>query len=118
MRDKITISIGRNDYSGGSSSIMTFDDRYHIRVECDVMGLDEMWGEFGLDRVRLIKIDCEGAEYDILYNTHHLTNVDYLTGEFHMNEKLSYRGFRMDGLANWVGNRTQVICIEACKMSE
>lgn len=47
--------------------------------------LQNIFEEYELDRVRLVKIDCEGAEYETLGATPELLNkVDYLRGEFHV----------------------------------
>jgi FkbM family methyltransferase len=38
-----------------------------------------------IGKVKLLKIDCEGTEYEILYNAppQILSNIEYLRGEFH-----------------------------------
>lgn len=107
-----------NDVSGGGSAVMTFKADEHEKIEVDVINLDDLWVREKLDRVKLLKIDVEGMEYAILYNTTKLPQVDYLVGEFHMNARLDYDGYRMDGLANWVNNRTKIIAVESCRMAE
>lgn len=108
----------KDDYSGGGSAIMTFNPDQHEKIEVDVISLNDLWDREKLNRVRLLKIDTEGAEYEILYYSNVLPMVDYYVGENHMNARLDYEGYRMDGLANWIANRTKVICIEFCKMAE
>jgi FkbM family methyltransferase len=45
--------------------------------------------QHGLERVAVLKIDCEGAEYEILHAAGDLLRrVDYLVGEFHDNAYL------------------------------
>jgi len=116
--NKFPILMCKHDLSGGGSAVMTFNPDQHEKVEVTMMSLDDLWTRFKLNRVKLVKIDVEGMEYDILYNTSKLDNIDYFTGEFHMNSRLDYQGYRMDALASWVSNRTKVICIEACRMAE
>ncbi len=38
-----------------------------------------------IDKIKLLKIDCEGSEYEILNNVNRsiLNKVEYLFGEFH-----------------------------------
>ena len=115
---KVTMFVGKKGDSGGSSSVMTFNPEWHEKVETTVLGLDDLWEKCGLDRVKLFKIDVEGAEYDILYNSTVLNKVDFFTGEFHINARLDYDSRRIDGLANWVANRTKIIHIEPCRMAE
>jgi FkbM family methyltransferase len=116
--ERITFSMCQDNHSGGGSAIMTFDPLLHTKIEVDVIGLDEAFNRFHIDRCRLLKIDVEGMEYDILYNSTMLPRVDWLTGEFHLNAKLDYDGRRPDGLANWCSNQTKITFIEACKMAE
>lgn len=52
-------------------------------------------------RVRLLKLDCEGAEYPILFTSKLLHLVDALCGEFHL-FKVSDRA-KVDGFPNFDG---------------
>lgn len=45
--------------------------------------LDEIFEINNINNCKLLKIDCEGAEYDILYGTKKLKNIEYITGEIH-----------------------------------
>jgi FkbM family methyltransferase len=50
------------------------------------VSLDDLLAEASRNfarRVRLLKLDCEGAEYPILYTSRHLEIVDELSGEYH-----------------------------------
>lgn len=114
----VTMFVGKKGDSGGSSSVMTFNPEWHEKVECEVIGLDELWEREKLDRVRLLKIDVEGAEYNILYNSTKLNNVDFYVAEHHINAMLDYDGRRIDGLANWIANRTKIVHIQPCRMAE
>lgn len=117
-RGQITMSVGKDFHSGGSSGVMTFNPDNHIRQEVKIISLDDVWEDFKLDRVRFLKIDIEGIEYDALYNCSKLDKVDYLSGEFHINSKLEYEGRRIDGLANWVSTKTNLVFVEPCRMAE
>ncbi len=58
-----------------------------IKVPC--VSLDDIINQHNITNIKLLKIDCEGAEYDILYNSEKLKTgiVSNLVGEFH---NLSY----------------------------
>ena len=45
--------------------------------------LDEVFQVHAIDRYKLLKIDCEGMEYEILRGTQVLDKIEYLCGEFH-----------------------------------
>ncbi|MFQ5994991.1 MAG: FkbM family methyltransferase [Acidiferrobacterales bacterium] len=61
----------------------------------DIRAVPDAFAELGIDRVDLIKIDTEGAEYDILTSMDRsvLSNVSWIMGELHGNrdfELLAY----------------------------
>jgi FkbM family methyltransferase len=64
--------------------------------------LDDIFQDHGLDNVRLLKIDCEGAEHEILRRTAVLPRVEYLSGEFHRNTRLEAQGHRVEDLLAYV----------------
>lgn len=46
--------------------------------------LQEIFEDYGIDRIALLKIDCEGAEFEILRSYPELLNcIDRIRGEFH-----------------------------------
>lgn len=54
--------------------------------------LKEIFDPHYINRVKLLKIDCEGAEYEILEGSDLLDRIDYLRGEFHINNRLREQG--------------------------
>ena len=63
----------------------TFNNHYGSTSETTVICLsfDEFIEDRKIDNIHLLKIDCEGAEYDILYDSKHLKCIDNMVGEFH-----------------------------------
>jgi FkbM family methyltransferase len=64
--------------------------------------LDAIFAEHVPERCRLLKIDCEGAEHEILPATQVLSRVDWLAGEFHINSRLTAQGHSNDALVGHV----------------
>ncbi|HEX3558791.1 MAG TPA: FkbM family methyltransferase [Pyrinomonadaceae bacterium] len=60
--------------------------------------LDAIFDALGIESCRLLKIDCEGSEYEILLATRSLEKVEYLSGEFHSNDLLLAQGHTPEGL--------------------
>lgn len=60
--------------------------------------LDHIFTSLGVDKCKLLKIDCEGSEYEILFTTRSLAKVEYLSGEFHQNEWFLSQGYTYEGL--------------------
>lgn len=88
--DELTLSI-YNEMSGANSSYAVnekFSDTYHIKNETTKIkctSLDFFVKTNGIDKIDLLKIDCEGAEFDILYNSKTLESdkIKNIVGEFH-----------------------------------
>ena len=55
-------------------------------------------------KIKLLKIDCEGTEHEILHSLHpeDLKKVEYLRGEFHINNFLTAKGYSIDALHHLV----------------
>lgn len=106
------------DHSGGSTSMCAYNPDHHIKTEIDIVGLDELFEIAKIEKCRLMKIDIEGMEYDALYSSTVLPNVQYVVGEFHFNNRLEFRGRRPDALATWVGNRCEFIHLVICNMAQ
>lgn len=60
--------------------------------------LDGIFREQSIDTCKLLKIDCEGSEHEILLNTNVLSRIDYLAGEFHINDFLANEGYSLERL--------------------
>ena len=66
--------------SGGASAIVSTFEANGIVTDIASITLDEVFSVHGIDRCRLLKIDCEGMEYEILSGARVLTKVEYLAG--------------------------------------
>jgi len=87
----VTLHGELNRNSGGSSLWATDGAVYTAHS----VTLGDIFRTYALERVRLLKIDCEGAEWEILPAAGKLLErVDYLVGEFHSNSALDARGHR------------------------
>lgn len=68
-----------------SSEIHKKKDSQHELVQLDVksVNLDDFMAEHNISAINLLKIDCEGAEYEVLYNFKHLNTIQHIRGELH-----------------------------------
>lgn len=89
--------------------VVAFDDIFNI---CKFSEIAE------IDRVKLLKMDIEGAEYETLYNSTCLSKVDNMVAEFHINTRLETMGYDIDELATWVGSKTRLVYFEKMRMAE
>lgn len=90
----ITVLHGALDVNtGGSSVFVSGGERY----ETFATTLGQEIDRYGVPA--LLKIDCEGCEYDVLAEAGpKLSAVRYLVGEFHENDALRERGLSAMGL--------------------
>jgi len=71
---------GTRSANTGGNSVMLADDSSGVDP-VPTIGLDEVLSRF--DRVRLLKLDCEGAEFPALLTSQALGRVDEIVGEYH-----------------------------------
>ena len=106
---------GRGHSGGGTgcSACSDGDGAYTV----DSIELDTIYEELG--GCDLLKIDCEGAEHEILKGAQCLDQVGHLIGEFHMNDHLREQGHDSGSLLELVRQKVQghvgVKCIEMCR---
>ncbi len=90
----MTVNFKHN--SGGATATWepgNLDSNNYVEYPVESTTLNSIFETYKIDHCRLLKIDCEGSEYEILLNTSKLTVIDYLSAEFHTNEHLSAKGF-------------------------
>ncbi len=75
----------------------------NMQIAVPSISLDEIIRKAGerTGRVRLIKIDCEGAEYPILLTSRMLGRVDEIVGEVHEFGGLMVPGAMVDGILRY-----------------
>lgn len=87
--NELTLSV-RSDCSGANSVIADtklFNEQYeqtsNMVVKC--ISFDQILEKFSINEVYLLKIDCEGAEFDIIYSSNKFKQkiVKNMVGEFH-----------------------------------
>lgn len=79
--DGRTITIAQSDENSGASSRFI---NGNIKFEVGTVTLNDIFKEVG-GRVKILKIDCEGSEYEVLNEAGLalLKNVEYVMGELH-----------------------------------
>lgn len=94
-----------HSFMGGSTSLEIQKENIssaHLVEKVASKTLDQIFTEFGIARCKLLKVDCEGSEYEILYNTKCLDRISHIRGEFHMNKTLAAKGFSIEALVDYL----------------
>jgi FkbM family methyltransferase len=116
--DKKTTLFKTPGFTGGNticSENKNISNFYNVEsvesVEVECISLDNFIDDNNIKNIKLLKIDCEGAEYDILYESKYfkLGIVENMVGEFHdlqynikskndINELINYSKQYVDGI--------------------
>jgi|GEM_PF-1130978 len=110
-------------FTGGSTTLEIQKEDIssaHLVEKVASKTLDQIFAELGIGRCKLLKIDCEGSEYEILYNTKCLDRISHIRGEFHMNKTLAARGYSIEGLVEYLSRsipRQNIHCVPS-RMSD
>ncbi len=94
-KDGRMVDMSINALNTGGSSISDVISTGAITQECNCniksTTLDKIIKKYKIQNIKLLKIDCEGSEYEILYGTKekNLKNIQILRGEFHENKQLT-----------------------------
>ncbi|MBR88668.1 MAG: hypothetical protein CMK38_06970 [Porticoccaceae bacterium] len=67
-------------------------------IEIETISLEDIFETNQIEKCRLLKIDCEGAEHEILMNTNKLPAIEHIRGEFHINQRLKSEGYSISKL--------------------
>lgn len=54
-------------------------------VTVSAITIDQVFEEYGISKCKVLKLDCEGAEYEVLRNTDVLEKIDHIVMELHIN---------------------------------
>jgi len=86
---KINLTFDPSDSFTTSATMFTSDKAAEKPLAVPCVTLQELMDENGIGKCALLKMDCEGAEYEILYNCppDYLRRIDQIAMEVHCGEK-------------------------------
>ena len=87
---------------GGTAQLRYLDMADHDHFVVPSTTLDRLFGDFGIDRLKLLKIDCEGSEYEVLFSSRRIGDIEHVRGEFHENPYLREKGYSMEALERYI----------------
>lgn len=84
IEDTVLYNSGFCDPGNSGTNVVVYDTEKNNPV--NTISLDEIISSVAMSgrRIKLIKIDCEGSEFPILFTSKRLKEVDYICGEYHM----------------------------------
>ena len=77
---------------GGSPFNTIYTDKQNNFIEINCIGLKDIFDTNKINRCDLLKIDCEGAEFEILYNTpiEYFSKIQEIRLEYHNQKQARY----------------------------
>ena len=92
---KIYMSDDKNNYGGVSFYSEVEGNSGQYCEECEVKNVNDFIEEYDIASIDLIKIDTEGAEFDILtsFNQNYLNKTSWITGELNGNRDFELLNF-------------------------
>ncbi len=97
------VTIFINEMNTGGSGLGAPDTELsgYYKEKIKSISLDCIFSMNKIDRCKVLKIDCEGSEYDILPKTNSLDKIEYLIGEFHEDLTVDHEElYTIEGLLN------------------
>lgn len=87
------------DNTGGATAVLqNMRLPGHANYRVPSISLDSVFKRFRVRRCKLLKVDCEGSEHEILHHASVLERVEYLSAEFHINGHLERQGHSIERL--------------------
>jgi FkbM family methyltransferase len=118
--DNRLVSLGGSAINSGAASAHATTLKYGRVEGISSLTLDQIFARHNIERCRLLKIDCEGSEYEALNDTAIWPRLEFLCGEFHLNSLLRSQGHTPDRLLELCTQRLGPgrIKVSFCQMSE
>src|SRR5271166_2944809 len=115
-----TLELAGNPLNSGGYTAHSTTQNHRRASSIVSLTLDQIIERHGIERCVLLKIDCEGTEYEILQKTTVWPRIDHLRGEFHMNTLLRNQGYSMQSLRDYCVQRilSKSVVVKFCRMSE
>jgi FkbM family methyltransferase len=118
---KFDMLVNFTDNSGGGTGHLgNMRLQGHFYYTVGSITLDSVFEKYNIEACKLLKIDCEGTEHEILRNTRYMNRIEYLAGEFHINQHLAEQGYSIDSLIRHCRNFIHVskLRISSIRMAE
>lgn len=106
---EIALSFDSRDSFTTTASVFGYSDSQLKTVQVPCVTLAEIFDKHQLKRCNLLKMDCEGSEFEILYNcpVSCLHRIDQMAMEVHGRKEASHNITSLEGYLNSIGFKTR-----------
>jgi FkbM family methyltransferase len=114
------VELAGNPLNSGGYTAHSLTQDYRRTAGVPSLTLDQVFERHVIAQCALLKVDCEGSEYEILRNTTVWPRVRCFRGEFHTNPLLVSQGYSMQELRHYCEQRIppQNVAVKFCRMSD
>jgi FkbM family methyltransferase len=95
VENPVEVSLSSHEHDNRSTSMTSMIRPATNGVKAQTIGLDSLLVSLG--SVHILKIDCEGAEWPILYTSRELHRCEYIIGEYHSDAQRRFAGDEPEG---------------------
>jgi FkbM family methyltransferase len=95
VENPVEVLLSSHEHDNRSTSMTSMIRPATNGIKAETIGLDELL--VSLASVHILKIDCEGAEWPVLYTSQELHRCEYIIGEYHSDAQQRYAGDAPDG---------------------
>ena len=117
---ELTMTMNPHNSGGATANVANPELPGHSIRTVSSTTLDDIFARYDVKSCKLLKIDCEGSEHEILKSTSVLDRVSNISGEFHINQRLESEGHSMEELVrlceSFVG--PDHVRVKLCRMAE
>ena len=101
----VKFDLGVRSTAGSIKNLKNESLRSGEKIEVNTVTIDQYIKDVQLKEIKLLKMDCEGAEYDIFNSSKYIRDIEYLIVEAHeiqdnnpsdLINKLSLNGFEVN----------------------
>lgn len=111
---------GNPSSNTGGMSAFTTPNGHSQKVSSSTLmeEVEHILNRHKIDQVKLLKIDCEGAEYEVLQAAESsLSKIQHLRGEFHTNQRLKDAGHDPQALNDLCEKYIPDVKVHVCEIS-
>jgi FkbM family methyltransferase len=116
---KVKMIINEQQTGGATQCLNSMEIDGHKNYYVSSTTLEKIFDDYSIKKIKLLKIDCEGSEYEILLNAKSvLPKIDFCIGELHINKHLLSKGYSFDLIYSLMNNNNINFQFTECAMAD
>ncbi len=97
-RDILMIINNNNNTGGATQCLANMVIANHDNHLVPSISIENVFKNFGINKCKLMKIDCEGSEHELFAEDGWLSRIEFMIGELHINRFLSNQNYSFENI--------------------